>query len=363
MYQSRNAVTATAVDNQKSAFDNLHVSISGLLRSNLKDVSDSTIDHRGTFYSIWEYNNVLNEIRKTILDNFWYQYFSNRTSYLGQNWIDFETEISHVIQTLDHALVWIHEGETKAFPEQSLYSDICRSAGKIGLSLNNTWPEKEFISILTPRLRNDLERFCCGFEMYISEIINRISPPKTVPDISGIMADRLISFNYSDTYSRMYNPDALCDYIHGKARITATSKPKEKEASNIVLGIHDYLSDDRKNTDLEFITFKKYYQRIYKQTGNRYVDWCQEISNNRSKKHTLFIFGHSLDITDGDIIKKLICNDNVQTKIYYYRKDEFDRTKMGSQISNLVKIIGRDELIRRTSGSSKTIEFIPQTIV
>ena len=30
---------------------------------------------------------------------------------------------------------------------------------------------------------------------------------------------------------------------------------------------------------------------------------------------------------------------------------------MGQQIANLVKVIGQDELIRRTGGNTKTIEF------
>lgn len=37
---------------------------------------------------------------------------------------------------------------------------------------------------------------------------------------------------------------------------------------------------------------------------------------------------------------------------FYLNKDV-----MGQQIANLVKIIGQDELIKRTGGSSKTIEF------
>lgn len=34
----------------------------------------------------------------------------------------------------------------------------------------------------------------------------------------------------------------------------------------------------------------------------------------------------------------------------------------GKMIKNLVRIIGQDELIRRTGGAYKTIEFIPQTL-
>ena len=57
-------------------------------------------------------------------------------------------------------------------------------------------------------------------------------------------------------------------------------------------------------------------------------------------------------MTEKDILRELILNDNVYTTIFYLNKDV-----MGQQIANLVKIIGQDELIKRTGGSSKTIEF------
>ncbi len=71
-----------------------------------------------------------------------------------------------------------------------------------------------------------------------------------------------------------------------------------------------------------------------------------------SKFHKLYIFGHSLDVTDKDILRDLILNDNVYTIIFYYNRDDF-----GAKIANLVNVIGQDELIRRTGGSTKTIEF------
>ena len=72
-------------------------------------------------------------------------------------------------------------------------------------------------------------------------------------------------------------------------------------------------------------------------------------------RHYVYIFGHSLDVTDKDILRELILNDNVYTTIYYHNKEV-----MGQQITNLVKVIGQDELIRRTGGSTKTIEFKKQ---
>ena len=74
--------------------------------------------------------------------------------------------------------------------------------------------------------------------------------------------------------------------------------------------------------------------------------------NENPPRHNLYIFGHSLDVTDKDILRDLILNDNVYTTIYYP-----DKKELGRKIANLVKVIGQDELIRRTGGSTKTIDF------
>lgn len=161
----------------------------------------------------------------------------------------------------------------------------------------------------------------------------------------------------------------------------------------MVLGIDEYLSKKRKDKDLEFIYFKKYYQRIYKQTGcdykhrvskiqkeyKEYLDSQVKIEklqniHRRNGKNTLYelgklgnainrirkefpecnvyFFGHSLDVTDKDIIRDLILNDNINTTIYAY-----DREAMGKQIVNLVKVIGQSELIKRTGGNKPKIKF------
>ena len=128
------------------------------------------------------------------------------------------------------------------------------------------------------------------------------------------------------------------------------------------------------NKEISFIAFKKYYQRIYKGTGCEYRDWIYKIKESAKSielklrkeypiqipfvkfsndaRHNLYIFGHSLDITDKDILRELILNDNVYTTIFYMNKNDLKR-----KIANLVKVITQDELIRRTGGSTKTIEF------
>ena len=69
-----------------------------------------------------------------------------------------------------------------------------------------------------------------------------------------------------------------------------------------------------------------------------------------------------MDVTDQDVLRMLICNDNVQTKIFYHRKNADDKKSLGKMIKNLIGVMGQEELIRRTGGVHKTIEFIPQTL-
>lgn len=164
-----------------------------------------------------------------------------------------------------------------------------------------------------------------ALEIYIVECVRGVPAAKTNVDIEKMNPDHVLTFNYYDTYERIYGEEGNfeCDYIHGKTDIN-----KNVKFSNLVLGIDEYLDDDRKDKELELLSFKKFYQKIYKSTGNRYLNWVDEIKceygdyinpNILSGKgylgHTFF--GHSLDVADKDVLKLLICNDNVQTKIFY----------------------------------------------
>ena len=240
-------------------------------------------------------------------------------------------------------------------------------------------------------MQKDLNKLIRVFEIYLTIYVEKITIDLISPDIEcvaavniygehgikGILLSQIISFNYTkifwDIYMDKFNiaSEKYIDYIHGKADIENNLK-----TNNMVLGMDEYLSEKRKNRETEFIAFKKYYQRIHKETGCKYKEWVNKIKESgkevetnfrkefpmqipiekfRNCRHNLYIFGHSLDVTDKDILKELILNDNVKTTIFYLNKDI-----MGQQIANLVKIIGQDELIRRTGGRTKTIEFKQQ---
>lgn len=337
-------------------------------------------------------DDLFDELHDCLEDNLWLVHFRRVRSSIGKNWIDFESEISRVIQMLDVARPLLLSGQPLASLEKEtyiLFNFLCEKAC-IPPYKNSS------VDQLTQRLSEDLDKLIRAFEIYIAGFIDRIPIESKSPDIENIHPDRLLSFNYSDTYQRVYGPGRKIqyDYIHGKADIGSSV-----ETCSLVLGIDEYLDDTRKDVDLQFLTFKKYYQRIYKGTDSTYLDWVREIRKGNEQyernvesarqnelhplqdttaqhmrsaslkakirshsRHTLYVFGHSLDVTDKDILRALICNDHVKTVIYYHRKTESDKTALGQLIHNLVKIIGQEELIRRTGGSKRSIEFVPQTI-
>ncbi len=166
----------------------------------------------------------------------------------------------------------------------------------------------------------------------------------------------MLSFNYTDTFRRLYadllgKQPEYC-YIHGQA----------KEVSNIslcnmVLGIDEYLAEGERDKSLEFVGFKKYYQRIFKQTDYNYTDWlnCRETIN-------LYIVGHSLDVTDGDVLRHILLHKWVRTTVFYHSKEA-----NGAQIANLVKALGYDNLNDLTRGrdQERSITFsqlLPATL-
>lgn len=320
-------------------------------------------------------NTALNELYEHIKYNAWLEYFLECNNEIGENWIDFELEISKVIQALDHVRCQIKCGESIngiEKKEQKIIMSILKASKG---STRILYESLSKIDSFTEYLNKELERLIRALEIYIVEFVRKVNVPHRNSDIEKIEPEYVLSFNYSDTYERIYGKEKPIkyDYIHGKADIN-----KNILTSNLVLGIDEYLDDSRKDKELEFLTFKKFYQRIYKSTGNAYLKWVDEIKRKYSEyldkkrklgradiecpMHKLYIFGHSLDVTDKDVLKLLICNDNVQTKIFYYRKNKDDKKNLGKLIKNLTLMMGQEELIRRTGGINRTIEFIPQTI-
>ena len=299
----------------------------------------------------------LDELYDCIKENVWINNFLEREKSIGENWIDFESEISNVVQAIETLKGYIERDEDVLKIKDTKQQTIIYFLKIAKKSLQDVFNLKRIDGFIED-ISIELDKLIRSLEIYICEFVNEIDIIKENDDIKTITPDYVLSFNYSNTYERIYgqSKEVTYDYIHGKADIE-----NNVDTCNLVLGIDEYLEDD-KNDKLEFIAFKKFYQRIYKSTDSTYMKWVEQIKKYPEVNHNLFIFGHSLDKTDRDILKLLICNDNVTTKIYYYRKNKNDKKELGKLIKNLVRIMGQDELISRTMGEHKTIEFIPQTV-
>lgn len=301
------------------------------------------------------------ELWECINHNFWLDYFLNTPIYQKENWIDFESEISKIVRSINDDI------NASAIDAQItiLSNDFLKNR------LTSDWDnlfkqenEKVFnikYAELRDILLSDLEKLIRALEIYLTEYIEKMETNLISLDILNVDVQKVLNFNYTDTYENIYgkNKNIEYDYIHGKADSNNTLS-----SNNMVLGIDEYLTDERKNRDTEFIAFKKFYQRIHKRTGNNYKNWVEAIIRDNGNaiwtkrhaiEHLLYVFGHSLDMTDGDVLRELILCDNIYTKIYY-----LDDKVYGKQIENLVKVIGQDELIRRTGGKNRTIEFVHQ---
>ena len=306
-----------------------------------------------------EKRDIFNEFADMINDNIWYIHFNtvkNKLLKEGKDcWIDFESEISKIVEIFDEI-------------NQKMLSD--EKNGGYGIRLNDyeldilnmvfieDEPENtEDLSIIKERMIYDLNRLTRALEIYLSAFINNVEIKNRIKEIEELQVDKVLSFNYTNTYERVYGSglegEIEYDYIHGEANLEHNI-----DTCNMVLGIDEYLEDEDKDKNIEFIQFKKFFQRIYKKTGCKYVDWIDqdsELSIFKDYENVIYIWGHSLDITDNDILSEIISHNSSRIKIYYLNKQV-----MGKQITNLVKMIGQDTLVSSVYGDSAKIEFIEQ---
>lgn len=280
-----------------------------------------------------EYNPVLVYF---LQNNLWYNYFEEKIKsnmMKGKNWIDFESEISNVVKKLERVRgISQDDNKTNDFIEEKLL-----------MMADNRWHDNKAIE----KLADDLEIFVRVLELYLS-MVEKTPNIKPLEVFEHIDVDYILSFNYTDWFDRIYNTKSKLNELFGMNKEFIHGKCGEK---NLILGTEETLPNDEQNKDISCIRFKKYFQRIYYKTGLKYKDW---LDSTGEEQNNIYIFGHSLDVTDKDVLSELILHKKTNTvKIYYH-----DEKAHAKQIANLVKIIGKDELISRAS--NKKIEFINQ---
>lgn len=306
---------------------------------------------------------LIQELVSLSKENMWFSYLlKSFDSDLG--WIDFEKEIAVVIHSFQELLrvrgtsfvinkdVSTPEGQyvvrkfdfylQKEDNINGLPTGITRVKQEYVLEYpkgsKNKIINKEKIagtlSAAADRLKQGLKLYLKCFVDNVVETLRKSGELK--PNVLFSYTDYVFTFNYTSTYEKLY-PYTEVFHIHGNLN------------KNIVLGINPDSFDEVGGNDTSFISFKKYFQRTMFETDVGYIKWVRE-NKNESNVH-LLVMGHSLDITDEDIISELFELSSRITIAYHSKSSE------SSFIANLIKIFGKEKFSEMRK--SKELTFIP----
>ena len=371
---------------ENKSFDNEgSISIRSLLSSYVSEYPDDS--KMRDFYELYKEHlnsiqiskETLSEYIKKIKNNCWYKYI--RHSYqCDMTWIDFEQIITEVLDVFedhfeldsnDNELPFVRDAHSgwnffacfdniyamkdewfeyrTEFLTQKIYED------------NKRLQIPEIVEALYLSLIEFKELLCFYFEYFIDKIMSFVSPSTALEFLSDV--NFVVNLNYTSTYETLYHikdSTTRITYYHGKAT-----------AQNIVLGIQSSFEDERHNDcspDTMFIKFKKFYQRINGRCDEQYVKFLSDrkeikeiySQNPHLRKYEqehpdeLVVLGHSLDVSDIDIIKSFFARCN-RVNIYYHNDSAY-----GKYIINLTKIFGRSDFEEmRNCGKIKFVQLEP----
>lgn len=290
-----------------------------------------------------------------LFENVWVKHFLNKKM-SGDKWIDLENEIYNVIVNLNKLSYF------KNNVSYEKYSNIVFRVSKDYMNFNFDEikrhfenPEsvftrncyninvKDFISFLYEQLRD----FVNEFEKYLIEEINSKEVSKRfILPIKKQGNLRIISFNYTNTFERLYDSKSIYAddkpkyvYIHGKIG--------NHNNSELVLGTKTF---DNEQISVEFNIFKKHNQRHRYGTIDSYQELLKELKDKRKIiKPTFHVIGHSLDKADHNILRHIFrAKEDSIIKIYYHNQEALKRMQ-----DNIDLIIGEDEVIEK-------VKFIKQ---
>lgn len=275
-----------------------------------------------------------------LIDSFWIIHFEKRRKELRNAWISFESEIE---KTVSDEYNYFRGKRSNAF-EGTFTSTLSAFISKIRDEIKTN----QDVFIL---LYDELKKLNRALEIYLDVFTTAdLKDAKKLEVISKIGPDYVLSFNYTNTFSKVYGKKEIC-FIHGNA-----DSSRDILENNMILGYDKrYLKDE--DNFVEGIPFQKYYQRVVKHTDNNYYKWLENNDNLekwRRRKIKLYFFGHSLSPADGDVIRLLVTNEMAYTTIYYRTNQQGE---LESLVQNMAFVLGREKFVSLAGGSKPRIIF------
>ena len=160
-----------------------------------------------------------------LLDHF-LKVYNERCKQGKTGWIDFEAEIADIIKTFDEAIEFsksaVERGKTqyrhpKAMLEKLAPFIYARSNIEYEIVEDHTY-SPDFLKEKADLRLQELNELTRLFEIYLTEFVEQYPTEYRIPEIYQLRhsIDAVLSFNYTDTYRRLYcdaeNVD--CCFIH-----------------------------------------------------------------------------------------------------------------------------------------------------
>ena len=174
-------------------------------------------------------------------------------------------------------------------------------------------------------LANLLQKY---LEVFIDNPFETIVKEKMgVDQKTFVYTDKAITLNYTHSFEKLY-PTISVLHLHGEV------------GKKIVLGINSDDSDDGTLTKTDYIAFKKYFQRLVYGTDKSYISFIEHVRKNGKVigQISLSVMGHSLDISDRDVIVDLFSVSSSITVLYH------NQAALENYVKNIVRIFGKSGL-------------------
>ncbi len=283
-------------------------------------------------------SNIIEKLNYIIQNNSWVKYYCKCGAEMD-GWIDFEKEIDQVIDIFNALINGTYH---KHALTKVVFDQYCSIVGANVVLADKYRVGRIRIKkkTLLNDLRKEFDEFIEALELYLYEFVYKNMNVTQLKQIKNINADYVISFNYTLTEKIYGIKDENVHHIHGKIR-----EDSSVGTNNMVLGI-----DEREYDEKEFVYYMKYFQRIQKRTGIRYKKiinrrYVNSLGQSVRSPFELYIYGHSLDITDEDILKYVIGDKKNENEIalkpkkviiFYYDQADYEQ-----KVINLINLYGR----------------------
>lgn len=301
--------------------------------------------HTQTYDSTLLMQDDIDEIIRLTEKNIWFEYLKNVFN-KDVGWIDFEREIGLVLGCFEKALkkstffVFHSDEQYEKYTLQNFKFFVDKApSGKVvtpgAYEINKDFRMEYPLgskqeAINKEKVIDKLYEELCGLskalKLYLTcfvenayDLLKNDGTWTRIDFFSHI--ERAVTFNYTNTYENLYFNNAAF-HIHGNTK------------DEIVLGVNPDDSDNIDSIDTTFVCFKKYYQRTLFDTDGDYLRYINDLIDTKMP-YRLFTMGHSLDITDKDVIEVLFRNASEIVVLYH----NFDAKK--SYIANIIKNFGK----------------------